>query len=79
METRTPRPYIPEDFIEKTLLAAIDAGKLGNYMFDNQASQFHSVLRRIVNKAVTFPPVKAFLLAKSVQSSILRFLRANRQ
>jgi Fe-S-cluster-containing hydrogenase component 2 len=79
METRTPRPYIPEDFMEKTLLAAIDAGKLGNYMFDNQASQFHTVLRRIVNKAVTFPPVKAFLLAKSVQSSMLRFLRANRQ
>ncbi len=79
MQPRIPRPYIPEDFIEKIIVAAINTGKLGNYLFDNQTSRMHTVLRRAVNTAVTFPPLKAFLLAKPIQSSILRLLRADKR
>ncbi|MCI5224992.1 MAG: 4Fe-4S dicluster domain-containing protein [Candidatus Electrothrix sp. AR4] len=79
MQSRRPRPYIPEDFIEKTLVAAINTGKLGNYLFDNQTDRTHAVLRRVVNTAVTFSPIRAFLLAKPIQTPLLRFLRANKR
>lgn len=79
MQSRIPCPYIPEDFIEKTLVTAINTGKLGNYLFDNQTDRTHAVLRRAVNTAVTFPPLKAFLLAKPIQATWLRFLRAGKR
>ncbi len=75
MKTRAERPYVPYDFLEKTLLAAIDAGKLGNYIFDNQTSRSHAALRLGTNKALTFKPVKRFLRSGPVQSILLRLLR----
>ncbi|WP_417910323.1 ATP-binding protein [Candidatus Electronema sp. PJ] len=79
MYPRTPRPYIPKDSIEKILVSAVHAGKLGNYLFDNQTSQLHALLRRAVNAAVIFPPIKSLLLSKLVQSTMFRFLRAGKR
>jgi len=75
LHPRTPRPYIPEDSIEKILVSAVHAGKLGNYLFDNQTSRIHAVLRRAVNAAMTLPPVRAALLSRPVQSTVLGLLR----
>lgn len=77
MATRSERPYVPYDFIEKTLLASIDAGKLGNYLFDNQTSKVHAVLRKTTNVLVTIPPIKRLLLSTPVQSVILRSIRSD--
>jgi len=75
MQARAERPYVPEDFIEKTFLAAIDAGKLGNYIFDNQTSRVHAALRRTINAVISVSPVKRFLLSGPVRSSMLRAFR----
>jgi len=77
MEARAERPYVPEDFIEKTLLSSIDAGKLGNYLFDDQSSHTHDVLRRLFNAAISLPWLKRFMLSKPVTSYLLRTIRAD--
>ncbi len=76
MEVRAERPYVPADFIEKTFLAAIDAGKLGNYLFDDQTSRVHAVLRRAFNAVISVDVVKRVLLSKPVRSGMLRAIRA---
>lgn len=75
LHTRAERPYVPEDSIEKIYVSGIHAGKLGNYIFADQTSQVQAVLRKVVNKAVTLPPVKAVLLFPPVQSAALRVMR----
>ena len=75
LHARAERPYIPEDSLEKIYVSGIHAGKLGNYIFASQTSQVQAVLRKVVNKAVTLPPVKAVLLSQPVQAAALRVMR----
>ncbi len=77
MEARAERPYVPEDFIEKTFLAAIDAGKLGNYLFDDQTSRVHAVLRRATNLVISVQTVKRLMLSKPVRTAMLRVIRSS--
>ncbi len=76
MEPRRPRPYVPRSFAEKVLLAAIDAGKLGNYLFDDQTSRRHAMLRRLFNGALGLPPVRRVLSSRPVRALIARAMNA---
>ena len=75
MRLRQQRPFIPEDTIEKVLMAAIDSGKLGNFMFDDQRSRAHGLLRRAVNGSLALPGIKRLLLQPLVLGRILRAVR----
>jgi len=77
MEMRAERPYVPHDLIEKLALASIDAGKLGNYLFDDQTSRSHAVLREVVNVTLRIPWVRRALLAPPVRRRILEAVRTS--
>ncbi len=74
MVARPERPYIPRDFNEKTLIASIDAAKTGNYLFGDQASRIHAVLRRVVNAILRVPAVRRGLLSAPVKRKLIRLL-----
>ena len=76
MEPRRPRPYVPHSFEEKVLLASIDAGKLGNYLFDDQTSRRHALARRLLNGALRFPAVRRALSSRPVRALIARAVSA---
>jgi ferredoxin len=72
---RVERPEVPLDLVEKIALAAIDVGKVGNYVFDDQQSPVHAVLRRLVNLAVQVPPIKHLLLWPPVRERMIAAVR----
>jgi NAD-dependent dihydropyrimidine dehydrogenase PreA subunit len=74
MEARAERPYVPRDFTEKTLLASIDAAKTGNYLFSDQTSRSHAVMRRAVNSALRAPGVRRALRTAPAQRVLIRLL-----
>ena len=75
---RSKRPFVPEDVLEKIGLAAIDAAKLGNYLFDDQVSRTHAVLRSLTNFALKFSPVRRFLRSEPVWRRIRGAARRSR-
>ena len=77
MRLRPERPFVPEDTVEKMAMAAIDSGKLGNFMFDDQLSRAHAVLRRAVNGSLGLPGVKRLLLQPQVLGRIVRAARGS--
>ncbi|MFC1490882.1 indolepyruvate ferredoxin oxidoreductase subunit alpha [Candidatus Latescibacterota bacterium] len=70
LTARPERPFVPEDILEKIGLAAIDSAKLGNYLFDNQESRIHAVLRFLTNLTLKLSPVRRLLRSKPVWSRI---------
>ena len=58
-------------------MAAIDAGKLGNFLFDDQRSPAHAALRRLVNRSLGLPGLKRLLLQPRVLGSIVRAARGS--
>ena len=74
MVARDERLYTPRNFAEKTVLAAIDTAKLGNYLFSNQTSRVHATLRPLVNAVLRVSGVRRVLLSRPVESVIIRFM-----
>jgi ferredoxin len=79
MRLRPERPFVPEDMTEKMVMAAIDAGKIGNFLFDDQRSRAHALLRRAVNGSLRLPGLKRLLLCPAVLGQIVRAARAGDQ
>jgi Pyruvate/2-oxoacid:ferredoxin oxidoreductase delta subunit len=77
MRLRPERPFVPEDLFEKLTMAAIDSGKLGNFLFDDQRSAFHALLRRAVNGSLGLPGLKRLLLQPRILGRILRTARGS--
>jgi len=75
MRLRPERPFVPEDMIEKMVMAAIDTGKIGNFIFDDQRSRAHALLRRAVNGSLRLPGLKRLLLQPPVIGRIVRSVR----
>ena len=75
MRLRPKRPFVPQDTVEKMVMAAIDCGKLGNFVFDDQRSRTHALLRRAVNGSLGLPGVKRLLLQPQVLGRIVRAAR----
>jgi len=74
MVARAERPWVPRDFVEKTLFASIDAAKTGNYLFDDQTSRRHAVLRRAVNATLRLPGVRRGLQTDPAKRALIRLL-----
>ena len=75
---RPERPFVPEDILDKIGLAAIDAAKLGNYLFDDQVSRTHAVLRFLTNLALKLSPVRRLLRSVPVWRRIRGAARGSR-
>jgi len=73
LETRPERVFVPKNTFEKVALQAIDQGKVGNFIFEDQNSIFHKFSREMVNGFVKIPPVKRFLLREEVSTRLLEF------
>jgi len=72
MHARPEKVDVPEETLHKVVLAAIYQAKVGNFLFDNQKSFTHKILRNLINQIIKFPPVKKQLLKKSTQDWILK-------
>jgi len=75
MENRPEKIFVPADTIEWIALAAIDRGKVGNFIFDNQTSFTHKILRGLLNFILKLPPIKNALLNKQFIPRLLKALR----
>ena len=76
MRLRPERPFVPEDLVEKMVMAAIDTGKIGNFLFDDQRSRAHALLRHAVNGSLRLPGLKRLLLSPAVLGRIVSAARA---
>ena len=72
LETRPEKVFVPKNTFEKVALQAIDQGKIGNFIFDNQTSTVHKVLRGLVNGFVKLPTVKRVLLQEKVYTRMFK-------
>jgi hypothetical protein len=75
MRLRPERPFVPENLVEKIAMAAIDSGKLGNFLFDDQRSLVHALLREGINGSLRLPGAKQLLLRPQILGRILRAAR----
>jgi Pyruvate/2-oxoacid:ferredoxin oxidoreductase delta subunit len=71
MQARPEKIDVPEDTLRKVVLAAIYQEKIGNFLFDNQKSLAHRIIRNFINLLIKFPPIKWLLLKKSIQDKLL--------
>ncbi|MEE8637414.1 MAG: 4Fe-4S binding protein [Candidatus Margulisiibacteriota bacterium] len=72
MEIRSKKTYIPENTIEMLVLQAIGQNKIGNFIFDDQTSRSHAILRKVVNLILRFPPIKMILKNPRVVKFLLK-------
>jgi Pyruvate/2-oxoacid:ferredoxin oxidoreductase delta subunit len=75
MEHRPEKVFVPNDTLERIALGAIHRGKLGNFLFDNQNSIAHKILRKLLNFLIKLPPVKKILLNKQIHSRLFMLLK----
>jgi Fe-S-cluster-containing hydrogenase component 2 len=61
MKSRAEKIFVPENTSEKVALQAMRQGKLGNFIFDNQRSVSHNILRILLNLFTNLPPIKQLL------------------
>ena len=61
MKSRAEKIFVPENTSEKVALQAMRQGKLGNFIFDNQRSVSHKILRILLNLFTNLPPIKQLL------------------
>ena len=74
LEPRPEKVFVPEDKIQKVLLAAIHQAKVGNFLFDNQKKLTHKILRNGINLIVKIPLVKWMLFNKTIQNKTLKII-----
>ncbi len=60
--------FVPKDTFERFALAAIETGKLQNFIFDNHHLWTYELLRRLLKLFLTLGPVKRRLVDKELQS-----------
>jgi len=61
MKSRAEKVFVPENTSEKIVLQAMNQGKIGNFIFDDQRSVSHKILRTLVNFINILPPIKQLL------------------
>jgi Fe-S-cluster-containing hydrogenase component 2 len=72
LEARPEKVFVPYNTFERVALQSIDQGKMGNFIFDNQTSLVHKILRESINGLIKLPSVKRFLLKEKVYTRMLK-------
>lgn len=76
LEFRGERVITPVDSVHKTVLMAIERGKLQNLVFDNQALASHRAMAAILGAILKLPPIKQILAGQQFKSRYLAALCA---
>jgi ferredoxin len=71
LEEREQRVITPVDSVHRTVLMAIEAGKLPNLLFENQAMVSHRVMAAVLGGILQLPPVKQAMASEQMQSRYL--------
>ena len=71
MEPRPQRVLTPVNSVHKSVLMAIERGKLQHLIFDNQVLWSHRALAALLGAILTLPPVKRLLASEQVGSRYL--------
>ncbi len=71
LEKREQRVLTPVDSVHRTVLMAIENGKLANLIFDNQTLASHRMLAAILNGILRLPPLKQMMASEQVKSRYL--------
>jgi NAD-dependent dihydropyrimidine dehydrogenase PreA subunit len=74
MQPRASRVITPVNSTHKTVLMAIERGKLQNLIFDNQILRSHRALAAMLGVILKLPPVKRALASEQVGSRYLATL-----
>jgi len=72
MQKRSGGKFIPQNTNERYYLMAIDRGKLGNYLFEDQKSRRYKILSRTVNRMVKIAWIKKFLLRPTIYRALIK-------
>ena len=69
--TREQRVITPVDGVHKTVLMAIERGKLQNLIFDNQVLQSHRMMAAVLGSILKLPPIKQIMASEQVKSKYI--------
>ena len=71
LQPRTSRVITPVDSVQRTVLMAVERGKLANLIFDEPASAGHRAVAAVLGAVLRLEPVKRTLAAKQLNSRYL--------
>jgi ferredoxin len=74
MEERGERVITPVDTAHRTMIMAIERGKLENYLFDNRALASHRALAAVFGVILRLSPVKQAMARRQIKSRYLEKL-----
>jgi ferredoxin len=74
MVPREKRIMTPETLFDKSIIMAMERGKLGNLLFDDPEKMSHRALSRMISIIEKMPPVKAALAIEPLKSVFLKQL-----
>ena len=78
LRDRPRRVLTPVNTAHRTVLMAIERGKLQNLIFDNQALASHRAMAAILGVILKLPPVKQAMASRQMKSRYLEHLLASR-
>jgi NAD-dependent dihydropyrimidine dehydrogenase PreA subunit len=76
LEPREARVFTPVDTVHRTVLMAIERGKLQELIFDNRAEASHRAMAAILGAILRLPPVKRALASRQMGSRYVEALLA---
>ncbi len=79
LRPRAERVLTPVDSVHKTVLMALERGKLQNLLLDSQAADSHRALAAFFGAILRLPPVKRALARRQLGSRYLEALSARRE
>jgi ferredoxin len=74
LAARPGRIITPLDSVHKTVMMAIERGKLQNLIFDNQTLASHRAMAAVLGVILRLPPVKRTMASKQMKSRYLETL-----
>ena len=79
LKARDRRVLTPVNTAHRTVLMAIERGKLQNLIFDNQALGSHRAMAAVLGVILKLPPVKQIMVSRQMKSRYLDYLLASRR
>lgn len=76
LESRPERVITPVDSVHRTVVMAIERGKLQNLIFDNHALVSHRAMAAILGAILKLPPAKQIMASRQMKSKYLEALLA---
>jgi Na+-translocating ferredoxin:NAD+ oxidoreductase RNF subunit RnfB len=71
LKRRKEEIITPVNSVHRTVLMAIERGKLANLIFENQAFGSHRAMAAVVSAILKLPPIKQMMASKQLKSRYL--------